>query len=357
MKIGILTYHRTLNYGACLQAVATRLVLEKLGHEAYYVDYWPDYHQKQYAVFSWTKFWQGNYRYKLRYLTNTIQTFPFVRKRQKKFKEFQNKYIIPYCRSLQERYDVVLYGSDQIWRKQPPKNKYNPIYFGDNTIQAIKHVAFSASMGVLPDSFEDKAIIKDLVAHLDKVAVRENDLKELLIELGIENVTQTIDPTLLLEASVWDASIPQPPHHGKGYLLVYALHPEVFDMNKVRSFATSKGLEIKILLGKATCKDSNTMYSSSDPTEFLGLIKNAQYVLSSSFHGLVFSIIYHKEVLVSFANNSNRALTLLQALGIPERIILARSDIPSSIQPIDYAKISERLEALRNHSLEYLQTL
>lgn len=357
MKIGILTYHRTLNYGACLQAVATRLVLEQLGHEAYYVDYWPKYHQKQYGVFSWDKFWQGNYRFKLRYLINTAQTFPFVRKRQRKFKEFQNKYIIPYCRSINEQYDIVLYGSDQIWRKQPPKKKYNPIYFGDNTIHAMKHVAFSASMGILPESFEDKAIIKQLVAHLDKVAVRENDLRELLMELGVEDVTQTIDPTLLLEASVWDASIPQPPYHGKGYLLVYALHPEVFDMNKVRSFAANKGIGIKILLGKATCKDTDSVYSSSDPSEFLGLIKNAKYVLSSSFHGLAFSIIYHKEFFVSFANNSNRALTLLQALGVPERMIPACSDIPSSFLPIDYAQVNERLEGLKSLSLEYLQAL
>lgn len=357
MKIGILTYHRTLNYGACLQAVATRLVLEQLGYEAYYVDYWPEYHQKQYAVFSWTKFWQGNYRYKIRYLINTAHTFPFVRKRQIKFKEFQNKYIIPYCRSINEQYDIVLYGSDQIWRKQEPEKKYNPVYFGNNTIPTSKHVAFSASMGVLPESINDKAIIKELVAHLDKVAVRENDLKELLIELGVENVKQTLDPTLLVEASVWDASIPQPQYHGKDYLLVYALHPEVFDMNKVRSFAANKGLEIKILLGKATCKDSDTMYSSSDPGEFIGLIKYARYVLSSSFHGLVFSIIYHKEVFVSFTNNSNRALTLLQALGIPERMIPARSDIPSSLLPIDYEKVNKRLEGLRSHSLEYLQTL
>lgn len=357
MKIGILTYHRTLNYGGCLQALATRLVLEQMGHEVYYVDYWPDYHKKQYAAFSWFKFWRGNYRYKIKYLLDCIHNYPFLRKRRRIFQVFLDTYIIPFCKPLDEHFDVVVYGSDQIWRKQDAIKTYNPMYFAKNSLNASKHVAFSASMGILPTSQEDKILVKQLVSNFDRIAVREQDLKHLLKELGYSDVIQTIDPTLLVDAAVWDKYIPQSPYTGHKYVLVYALHPEAFDMNHIRVFANKRGLQVKVLSGHATHFDTDTQISLAGPSEFLRLIKNAEVVFSSSFHGLAFSIIYHKEVYAAFSDNANRAKTLLDAVGIPERLIPIGSSIPEDFEKIDYSEVSKRLQQLRKSSIDYLSNI
>lgn len=148
MKIGILTYHRTHNYGGCLQALAMRLILENLGHTVYYIDYWPDYHKQAYSIFSLNlissapTFFSG-----VRSCLESLRYLPYAIKRRKKFVNFLNDCIIPFCRPLTEQYDIIVYGSDQIWRKQPSSNDYNPVYFGQNDFDAEKNVAFSASMG------------------------------------------------------------------------------------------------------------------------------------------------------------------------------------------------------------------
>lgn len=357
MKIGILTYHRSHNYGACLQAIATRLVLEDMGHHAFYIDYWPDYHRRYYSIFSWSRFSELGLIGKVFYLYNTFRTYPYVKKRQKAFSNFLDMFIVPFCKQVSEQYDVVLYGSDQIWRKQISINDYNPVYFACNDISASKHVSFSASMGILPQNEKERDKVKDLVHHFDRISVREADLKDLLCNLGYINVIQTIDPTLLIDSSDWDATFNLKCHQGDKYLLVYALHPEAFNMNHIREFAKHRNLRVKVLLGKATHRDTEDEIAIADPRDFVQLIKDAQCVISSSYHGLVFSILYQKEVFASFKDNSNRASTLLNSLGIEERLLPAGSKIPVDLRPIDYNVVNEKLCVLRKDTLSFLRSL
>ena len=81
MEVGILTYHRTLNHGACLQAVATRLLLERLGHKVYYVDYWPKYHADSYKLFSFERFLKLSFRKKLGYLKSLLSYINYTKRR------------------------------------------------------------------------------------------------------------------------------------------------------------------------------------------------------------------------------------------------------------------------------------
>ena len=177
MKIGILTYHRTHNYGGCLQALAMRLFLEGQGHEVYYVDYWPDYHKRAYDIFNKDVFKHSNIKGKIRYIFSVISTYSFARKRQEIFESYLEKYVYPYCKPLAEQYDVIIYGSDQIWRKQYALNDYNPVYFGENNFRAKKHVSYAASMGILPNNEADDKRIASMLKNLDVISVRENTLK------------------------------------------------------------------------------------------------------------------------------------------------------------------------------------
>ena len=88
MKVGILTYHRTNNYGACLQAVAMRLVLEKMGCEVYYVDYWPDYHANMYKLFSLGNLKGRSFKGKIGYLIRSLNGIKAKKKRIRNFNIF-----------------------------------------------------------------------------------------------------------------------------------------------------------------------------------------------------------------------------------------------------------------------------
>lgn len=355
MKIGILTYHRTLNYGACLQAVATRIVLEKMGHEVCYVDYWPKYHQGKYKVFSWLVFINLSWKKRANYLWEQFRNRKFIICRAKNFAQFSSQYIIPYCRPLTESYDVVIYGSDQIWRKQKETKAYNPIYFGKNRIKAKKHISYAASMGVLPNNERDKTELQELVSNLDSISVREKDLQDMLCGMGFTNVSLTIDPTLLMSCREWNETIPASEYNDTKYVLVYGIGRASFDMREVNRYAQDHNCIVKVLQSNGTAEDTDTMITTAAPNTFIHLIKNSECIFTSSFHGLAFSIIYHKEFYASFVSQKvSRAQTLLSFLGLNDRLLSPNATIPSR-KNINYDIVDNNLQIFREESLRFLK--
>lgn len=357
MKIGIVTYHLTLNYGAVMQSLATRFVLEEMGHEAYYVDYWPEYHKEKYMLFPKKKFWKYNLLQKIRFLLLLIKHYKSQKKRIENFDKFFQEQVYTYCHSENEEYDAVVYGSDQIWRKQKEIGAYNPFYFGKNNINAKHHVSYAASMGRLPQKDADREVVKELVSHLDKISVREEGLKNLLQSLGYDKVSLVLDPTLLLSAEVWDKHLPTEPYQGDKYVLVYVIGSNAFNLSEIKKLADSKGLKMIVLRGYATTKETKTNITSAGPLEFVRLIKNAEYVFSASFHGLAFSIIYGKQFFTSFNSNAGRAESLLNQLEIKGRLLPPKTSIPQDVPPIDYKEVRSRLEVLRQDSLSFLKSI
>ena len=355
MKIGILTYHRTLNYGACLQAVATRVALQKMGHEAYYVDYWPKYHSEQYKAFSIGRFFSLGLRSRLYYLVESIKWYKYRKTIIDNYELFFKEYIYPYCKPVDEEFDCIIYGSDQIWRKQDALKGYNPVYFAENDLKAKKHIAYSASMGILPQKEKDRLKIKDLVQNFNSIAVRERNLKELLASLGIEDVKLTIDPTLLLSSCEWNNVIPTTEENNAKYVLIYGISSVAFNLDYINEFAKAHNCQIKVLSGTASSLDTDELITTANPSKFISLIRNAEYIFTSSFHGLAFSIIYHKEFFASYSTNSNRAETLLESAGISGRLLPPSSIIPNDIKKIDYSSVDLNLSKLREASLNYLK--
>ena len=356
MKIGIVTYHRTLNYGAVMQSLATRFVLEEMGHEAYYVDYWPDYHREMYALFPKNKFSKLSWLRKVKFLLNLMRFYKSKKRRIDNFEQFFQKNIYPCCRPIDDSFDVVIYGSDQIWRKQKALGTYNPVYFGKNTIKAKHHISYAASMGILPDNDADKAKVKELISHLEKISVREEGLRQLLLSLGHKDVALSLDPTLLLSSEQWDKFFfPTEPYKGERYVLIYVLSSMVFDLKEVRKFADDRRLEMKVLRGYATTKESESNITSAGPYEFIRLIKNADYVFTASFHGLAFSIIYGRQFFASYKKNSERASSLLNLLGLSDRLLPVNCEIPRDPSDIDYEEVRNKLHIKRDESLKYLK--
>ncbi|MCQ2213157.1 MAG: polysaccharide pyruvyl transferase family protein [Bacteroidaceae bacterium] len=355
MKFGILTYHRTNNYGALLQAVATRYYLQKQGHEVYYIDYWPDYHRDMYALFDQTRYARSGLLMKLLIIGHTLINYSGRKARIKRFEPFIAKYIAPYCKPYTgyEHYEVVIYGSDQIWRKQISyDNRFNHVYFGNNKINADRHIAYAASMGEINISERDRIFLKDSLKKFDSLMVREDDLNQLLHELGFSEARVVLDPTLLLTSGEWDMLMPINRLVKEPYVMLYQMDNSI-SRKHAKEFAKKRNLKLVILGAKYDCKHPNDI-TTTTPEEFLSLIKYADVVLTSSYHGLVFSINYKKNFYCSF-KNTNRAKTILAAIGLENRMMEARQALPEIDPEINWDAVSDQLKQYRNNSKNIFQ--
>ena len=353
MKIGILTYHRSNNYGALLQAIALRKVLSDAGHQVSYIDYWPTFQRHRYLLFSWN--WmmktQKGLPKKIKYIKSCIANYKYRKTRKMVFSAFISEYILPYVSSQSDSYDVVIHGSDQIWRKQPEINTYDPVYFGNNNIKARKKITYAASMGFLPNRDKDISILKDYLSYLDCISVREKNLLEFVSSLGY-SARLVLDPTLLISSTQWKEFF-KIKSVDKSYVFYYQLQ-NTFDIDKIRKFSEIHNCDLKIISGKSKSFDSSSdIYSIENPKQFLELLSNAKYVFTSSFHGLAFALLFHKQFYSSF-NKLDRAYSLLSSLGLLNRLIEPKADFSYEDIEIDYNSVDDKLNKLRDESLSYL---
>lgn len=354
MKIGILTYHRSHNFGALFQAIASRTYLESLGHEVYYINYWPNYHRAMYSPFSFWLFWKKGLLGKYNYLRSSIKRLPASLKRNKQYSSFIQHYIMPYYAPKGTAFDAIFYGSDQIWRKQPCINDYNPVYFAHNDFKSKKHIALSASAGLLPQTEEEKSRFKSLLARFDKISVREENLKEMIEGFGYK-VQLTCDPALFLTAEQWDIVLQHRESKQKGYLLLVNYIENSFNVEEVKRFAQNKGLEYLCINGSAIKHPHKGDECNLSPLQLFDYIRNADFVCTSSFHALVFSILFNKQFFTAFYENSKRAESLLKVLGIEDRLLAPDAIISDEIVPIEYSSLANKLALLRMDTFEYIK--
>ena len=356
MKIGILTYHRSHNYGALLQGIALREVLVRQGHQVTFIEYWPAYHRHMYALFSfhWMMSRKG-FKRKWSYLKNCIFNYSTRKIRKSNFDKFISEYIEPYTSSVDENYDVIVHGSDQIWRKQI--KTYNPVYFGKHEIKTKKNISYAASMGILPERESDRQKLKTLLSNLNDISVREHDLLDLVDSLGFTEAHQDIDPTLLLTADDWVNMFGLKKSESEEKYALYYKIKDSFDVGILQRFANSKGLILKIVYSKAVGQETDSRIMTANPRQFLELMYNADYVFTSSFHGLAFSLLFHKPFLASFTNNAGRAASLLAALDLSDYLLSPKVNIPAQIDNIYYDQVDSKLNQMRVSSMKYLKSV
>lgn len=355
MKIGILTYHRSHNFGALFQAIASRRYLESLGHEVYYINYWPKYHRAMYSPFS---FWllrrkrpYGMYLY----IKNCLKNLSANLKRTKRYSRFIRQYMEPHYAPSKICFDAIFYGSDQIWRVQPYINDFNPVYFAHNQFQAKKHIALSASAGILPKNDEETGRFKSLLDSFDSISVREESLKDLVESLG-HKAQLTCDPALFLTAEQWDGIFPRQELNRNKYLLFVNYIEGSFNKDEVKRLAEAKGLDYVCINGSAISHYEDGDLCNVAPLELFDYIRNADFVCSSSFHALVFSLLYHKQFLVSFKHNARRAESLLNLLDLDDHILEPGSVCPVDNEVIDYGPVDHALDKLRGSTFSFIHT-
>lgn len=355
MTVGIVTYHRSHNYGTMLQAAALRRAISMLGHNAFFVDYWPEHQKRTYALVRRDELLRHGWRRRLRYVKSVLKTLAPKLARRRHFNRFYLDEIAPFVKGCSNPFNVLVYGSDQIWRRQPfGGGQYNPVYFGKDGFLAEWRISYAASIGQLPTSAKDAQELNNLISYLDKISVRELDLRDYLRSIGFSSVDQVLDPVFLPDVGIWENLAGDIPIVQNPYLLHYNLQPGTFDRPSLQSFARENGLEIVNIYGTAFHWPSQTERTVDGPYEFLNLVRHAKVVTTSSFHGLAFSLLFERPFVASYSSRGSRSQSLLATVGIQGNLIAPHQPFPKEIPPIDFDAVRNRLSAIRSNSLSWL---
>lgn len=358
MKIGILTFHRTNNYGASLQAYALCKYLCKNNIEAEVIDYqnskMENDYIKAYAVPDGLK---ARIRYYLFFRNAQLS-------RKKSFADFNklmelsdDKYTeLSNMEMVARNYDYVFVGSDQVWNYNITNNDWN---FFLSFVPPCKRVAYAASIGLDRLDNEHKEKIRVLLADYSHIGVREQQAITILEEIGIDNCNLVVDPTLLLKKDDWSKLIGEPIIKTP-YVLLYSFGLT----NEMKTFVTriaeSRQLKIVHIDGSPKNLFSKTWISARGigPAEWVNLFYYADVIATNSFHGTAFSINFEKEFYTEMlpppAKVNSRLINILSALGLEDRIIKT-GQCKALGTTVGYKTVNKRLEELRGKSYEYIR--
>lgn len=363
MKIKTITCHDVYNYGASLQAYALQYFLMSLGHDVEIIDYKPDYMRNHY------KFWYVPKSSRFYEKANKSVLFKFLLccyfapmrfstyGRKNKFDLFRKEFL-----HLTRRYniynelqnyppdaDVYIAGSDQIWNSSLSNGK-DPSFFLQFGDKKVKRIAYAASFGIPEIEEKHKAMNRKWLETFDAIAVRESTGVGILKSLGIDGV-EVLDPVYLLTKSEWEYLAGEKRIYNNRYLLIYDLC-----LNDDRLYIEAKKISEKYNLkiisvdGTAKCPYADKNISDAGPREFLNLIKNAEFVITNSFHATSFSIIFHIPFAVFYKyNNISRMHDLLVQLGLINCL-----NSKENKYTYDWAEIDLLLQSKIFHSKRFL---
>ncbi len=356
MKIGILTFQCAHNYGAVLQAYALQEVLKNLGHEVKVINYRPDYIINVYktpklSISVRHPLWMVKHNIKV------IVKYPRALRRHKAFTRFieGRLNLTSPCdkETVVSDMDTYIFGSDQIWNTGITGG-YDDIFWGKLPFEKgnKKYITYAASMGKDSIADEDKKWIAGYLKNFDAISVRENSLMNMLAPLTDKDVRQVLDPTLLAPRSLWDKLDDNVQE--RGYVLVYQVRHDKNTMEFANHIAHQLNAKVIILEIYINWKEDQNRKSCASPEDFVSYIKHASCVVTTSFHGTAFSVIFNKPFycLELGDGEDGRSRSLLHSLRLDDRMVdkLARPQFTE----VDYSEANQLLDGLRKSSEQFL---
>lgn len=359
-RIGIITYHRSQNYGAQLQAYATRTALEKMGYRAEVIDC--NRIGQIDKLFHWNF---SSLKGFLGALRNNALSLVSEKKRRRLFAAFSEQKIglskpshsRRELEALCAEYDAVITGSDQVWHPQICEG--NTAFFLDLPLRPEQKIAYAPSFGVPDYTEEDAQRYMPLINDIAHLSVREEAGQALIRRRLNREAPLVLDPTMLLTREDWDTIARPAPY--QRYLLYFTILDEPPGTDAlVRRIAAERGLRI-VRIGrlKDIMKSGFINARANGPQEFLGLVRDADFVVTSSFHGTVFSILFEKDFLCVLNNNNrnSRLETLAEQMGLTNRLVRNVNGFePKTGYPMpDYTAVEMKLRQRRDESIQFLR--
>lgn len=285
MRIGVVTVYDSSNYGAFLQAYSMRNVLETMGHEVFFVKFRENKARKKLCFGKPT-----SAKAILNYLLDFSHNYE---KYNKLCKDISLLSEIDLAIANEKNLDCILMGSDEIWNVTVPTFK-NPIFYGDSILVKKKY-AYAVSMGCANDSdFKNFPEIVAAMKSVQIIGVRDKNTQSCLKKLGGPEAAIVCDPTCLLDSRVLH-NFPSSVVMKRSYILVYSYFVPKKIRHHLRRFANEHALQlVSVCMHHLWCDKS----VNCSALEFFDIIKNANYVYTSTFHGSIFTFMNHKKCLI-----------------------------------------------------------
>ena len=363
MRTATVTFHASHNYGSMLQAYALQQVVKSLGHENEIINLRTNAQKHVYRSFAKLPLrkkliFQILFHSKYSGALKKYQLYEdFLKNELQLTKEFPD---IDEIKSAGLDFDCYISGGDQIWNTAPKDFDWS--YYLPFT--DAKKISYGVSMGPRgEEQVTQRDKVKQYLNEYAHLGVRENGTKGIVESLTGKTATITLDPVLLLPKEQWLKKYPQEPIIDGDYIFVYSPRYKKGAYEIARRLGKKYGYKVirsvnihpKVNLKGEMC--GITEHIATGPWEFLNLLQHSKFVVSGSFHAVVFSILYNKPFFAVNGNKDNRMITTLENCGLMERTICEEDfeEKAEIAEKCDFSSANNFLETERKKSIEFLK--
>lgn len=356
MKIGILTFHRAINYGAVLQCYALQQTLKQLGHEVKVINYQqPRVERTDRMPFNENDKLNLLKGFHLRSWWNYDKDKTVVLERRSHFDDFLSKHFTftEPCtlETIPRDFDAYVIGSDQVW------NSYicdglDPVFWGNFKHRSnSKIISYAASTSYKDITKFPKTEIENLLSNFYAISSREQEVVDYINkDLNVNSIAQVVlDPTLLANKEVWNGML-NDKYKDKKYVLYFAARSYQPNPSLIKQKATA-------LANEMGCEVMTIDFNKDTPEDFVSKFRYASAVVTSSFHGVAFSLIFNRTLFaIMYGDEQDKRYTnLFHLLGGEELLVNINNKLVPPI--IDYSRINENLANWRDKSLNYIKQI
>ena len=365
MKIATLTFHSAHNFGSVLQSFALQKVVENLCKdvdmpcEYSIINYRTDVQKDLYRLLPKAKGFKGTIKLLMR-----LPYYRAYRKKYIKFEVFIAKDLktgkeISCLEEIEENYvgiDAYISGSDQIWNVR--SRDFSSVYY--LPFSGAKKVSYAASFGPLKIDWEkyNREEVATCLKDYDAISVREEGSADNVEQLIGNRPEVHVDPTMLLSKEEWREVSSGVTYKGGKYILLYCLEPSKEQLKMAKLISKKLGLPVVI----TRYNNKNDYFNGfkklywTGPKDFISLVDNASLVLTSSFHGTAFSLIFNKKFYAFNGMQDKRISNVLTKSEMQSRSINSIEDIKSvDLNELDFSKANEFILEEKQRSIEYLK--
>ena len=360
-RIGIATFFDD-NFGTCLQAYALQQTIKKLGYEPEIIRYYRGEHNVQ-TESRWNKIFRYSPKTVYKYFTQRAM----IERKRAAFKMFRAQYMRfsngAYYRdsqldALKNKYDAYVCGSDMIWSEDFQDDwAFLYLSFADKN----KSVAYAPSFGKnhLSDSNIERC--RPYINGIGSLSCREQAGVDLIKRNFNLDATHVVDPTLLIDSEKWSTAIGTEKRLvEKKYNLAYCFLGTKNGREKIfKQIKTQNNRELIFLSGADGDYKKYMYQGSTGPFEFVQMYRDAEFVLTDTFHGMLFAIIFRKPFVVlakePFGVSADRLKYTLASLGLEDRYIQYDAVIDDKFLTLDYVPVMEKLNKMQETSIIYLK--
>jgi len=358
MKVGIVTVHDSSNLGSFLQSLGMQELVKQNGDTPYFI--------RTRSKFTTLCLYLGynnsrsvrSVKSFLRFCIKSIMHTKQTMSRYKKYRVYKKDWgayenIFSFKHAGRVGLDALLLGSDEIWNVNQPAFQ-NPLLFGIG-IPAKKKVAYAISMGnATKEDLSQFSNLREGIAKLDAILNRDERTRKVIEAFGLRVDARICDPTIQVDIRNYMKAVDEVDLPAKDYIAVYAYSVDVKRKNWIQHFAREHHLKtVAVSLPQEWCDE----YLNCSPLEFGAVLHQAKYVYTTTFHGTIFSALYHTQFIVDPV--APKIVDVLKLLGLESRQLNSEDNYESFCalltQVHDYDQVEKRIDAQRKESIGLYQ--